>query len=124
MDINNFLSRFFHSPISSLGIILLIVLTGSTPAFCGDIHDAAKYGDLAKVKALLKDNPKLVSSKIEYGWTPLHWAAMEGYKNVAKLLLAMGADVNAKDNWGYTPLHIAAQDGTRTWWNYCLPTRL
>jgi ankyrin repeat protein len=45
--------------------------------------------------------------KIMDGWTPLHWAAHKGYLEVAKILLARGADVNAKDKDGKTPLDSA-----------------
>jgi ankyrin repeat protein len=67
---------------------------------------------LEKVKALLKDNPDLVFSKDnKYGGTPLHLAAATGHKDVAKLLLANKADVNAKDNRDATPLHLATSAG-------------
>jgi ankyrin repeat protein/beta-lactamase regulating signal transducer with metallopeptidase domain len=75
------------------------------------IHDTAKTGDLAKVKAMLKDNPDLISSKDSEGKTPLHVAALMGRKSVAELLLAKGSDVNAKNNNGETPLHVAAMEG-------------
>ena len=74
-------------------------------------HDAARNGDLERVKALLKDNPDLVFSKDSIGQTPLHYAAYWGYKGVAALLLASKAEVNAKNNDGYTPLHWAAYRG-------------
>ena len=46
------------------------------------------------------------------GWTPLHFAARDGYKEIVELLIAKGADVNAKDNdGGTTPLHHAASYG-------------
>ena len=45
-----------------------------------EIHDAAKSGDVEKVKALLKDNPDLVISQDDIGFTPLHYAAFKGYK--------------------------------------------
>ena len=39
--------------------------------------------------------------------TPLHIAANNGHKEVAELLIAEGADVNAKGVIGITPLHYA-----------------
>jgi len=40
--------------------------------------------------------------------TPLHAAAANRQVDVAELLLARGADVNAKDGSGFTPLALAA----------------
>jgi ankyrin repeat protein len=91
---------------------MLVALAWSGLAFCGEIHDAARDGDLAKVKALLKVNPDLVfSTDTRLGATPLHFAASMGSKNIAELLLANKADVNAKAKDGRTPLHLAAQLG-------------
>ncbi len=75
------------------------------------IHDAAKAGDLEKVKALLKDHPDLVFSRDDVGKTPLHWAAENGHKDAAEFLLANHAEVNAKENGDRTPLHCAAFRG-------------
>jgi hypothetical protein len=75
------------------------------------IHYAARDGDLGKVTALLKDNPALVFTKDTDGFTPLHYAALNGEYAIAKLLLANKADSNAKDNHGDTPLHNAAALG-------------
>ncbi len=41
--------------------------------------------------------------------TPLHHAAKGGSRDVAELLIAKGADVNARDKDGDTPLLYAAQ---------------
>lgn len=41
------------------------------------------------------------------GTTPLHFAAMQGDKNVAEFLIAQGADVNAKNQADETPLGFA-----------------
>ena len=60
---HSFFSRLSHSPIPRHAAVTLVVLAWSSLAFCGEIHDAAKAGDLEKVKALLKDNPDLVFSK-------------------------------------------------------------
>jgi ankyrin repeat protein len=113
MKIDSFLNRFSHSPIPRLAIVMLIAMACSTPIFCGEIHDAAKAGDLAKVKALLKENPKLVLSKDKEGWTPLHVAAENGCKDVVELLLASKADVNAIGKFGLAPLHLAARKGSK-----------
>jgi|HubBroStandDraft_6_1064221.scaffolds.fasta_scaffold759160_1 ankyrin repeat protein len=93
-----------------LSLLLLATLLGH-PAFCGEIHDAAGSGDLEKVKALLKDNPDLIFSKDNIGGTPLHQAAFKGHTDVAELLLASKANVNAKDNNGQTPLQWVAEAG-------------
>ncbi len=44
------------------------------------------------------------------GITPLHMARSP---QMARLLIAKGADVNTKNNWGKTPLHRAAQIGSK-----------
>jgi ankyrin repeat protein len=107
-------SRFFHSHISRIYIMWLISQAWSIPAFCGEIHDAAKAGDLTKVKTLLKVNPDLITSKdAGNGWGPLHYAAYGGHVEMAELLVALGADVNAKGKNNWAPLHIAARDNRK-----------
>ena len=43
----------------------------------------------------------------DIGWTPLHHAAFNGHKEIAELLIAKGASVNAKGKHGETPLDYA-----------------
>ena len=44
------------------------------------------------------------------GYTPLYMATLLGHKQIAKLLITNGADVNAMDKIGYAaPLHRAAR---------------
>lgn len=63
--------------------------------------------DLAKVKALIAQDPNQVFISDKNGRTPLHYAAAGGSRELAELLLANHADVNPTDNDGWTPLHIA-----------------
>jgi ankyrin repeat protein len=67
--------------------------------------------DLQKVKALLKENPELVSGKDNYGLTPLQLAGAKGHKEVAELLLVKEADINARDNDGKTPMKLTVEKG-------------
>jgi hypothetical protein len=89
----------------------LVLLAWGGVARSGEIHDAAKAGDVEKVRTLLKGNPDLVNAKDENGATPLHWAARYDNRPVAEVLLANKADVNARQKSGWTPLHVAVVKG-------------
>jgi ankyrin repeat protein/beta-lactamase regulating signal transducer with metallopeptidase domain len=78
-----------------------------------EIFVAATQNDLAKVRALLKENPDVVAGKDDRGYTPLHLAAERRYKDIAELLLANMADANARTKSGETPLYLAALRGYR-----------
>ncbi len=105
-------SHFCHSLNFRFVAVMLVALSWSNPAFCDWIHYYAEKGNVAKVTALLKGNPKLALSKEENdGLTPLHYAAAGGHNAVAQLLLSHKADVNAKTKNGATPLHSAANMG-------------
>ena len=63
-------------------------------------------GDIATVKQHLAAGTD-VNAKDEDSWTPLHFAAASGHKEIAELLIDKGADVNAKEVDGETSLHYA-----------------
>jgi ankyrin repeat protein len=111
MKVSFSLGRFFHSPIPRLIFITTVGLTWSNLAFCGEIHEAAEKGNLARVEALLKENPNLVNVKDNEGYTPLYLASFARKKDVVELLLAHKADPNVKGKDGLTPLHEAAKVG-------------
>jgi ankyrin repeat protein len=113
MSRNSFPSRLFRSQIPCSAAVLFITFAWRIPAFCDEIHDAAKAGDSAKIETLIKENSKLVFSKNDFDMTPLHWAVLKGNKEVVELLLVNKADVNAKDNGGDTPLYYAAKYGRK-----------
>jgi len=66
---------------------------------------AVKEGNIEAVKQHLDDGAD-VNAEGGLG-TPLHFAADEGHKEIAELLIAKGADVNVKTEDGLTPLDRA-----------------
>jgi ankyrin repeat protein len=79
--------------------------------FRSTIHQAADAGDVARVKAFIQEGID-VNTKV-HGCTPLHCAARHGHKEVAELLIAKGADVNAKNTGGRTPIDLAINQGRK-----------
>ena len=65
-------------------------------------------GDLLRLDALLTAHPELVNARGTNGNRLLHLATSMRKVDLAKLLLARGADPNAANNKGWTPLHQAA----------------
>ena len=76
------------------------------------LHDAAKRGNIKRVKKLLREGSK-VNAKNREGATPLHWAAFKGHIDVAQALLARGANPNARTKKGNTPLALALEHGQK-----------
>ena len=76
-----------------------------------DIHDAAFEGNIKAVKQHLAAGVDVNAKNVD-GWTPLHSATEKSRNEVAELLIAEGADVNAvaDNNSGYTPLHSARNE--------------
>ena len=77
--------------------LVLCCLASCSRAKIEQIDDAVQADDLGKVKTLIKNNPEMVFSKAKDsdpatpehpGWTPLHFAAHYGHKDVVKWLLA------------------------------------
>ena len=83
---------------------------GKTGEELNVIIAAAKKGDIEAVKQHLADGAD-VNEKARDGTTPLHNAAVYGHNEVAELLIANGASVNAiivsGRNQGKTPLDLA-----------------
>lgn len=89
-------------------LLILFIASLSSTAYTDQIHDAAKNGDLEKMKVLLSSNPDLLNSQDDFGATPLHWAGIRGQVKISMYLIKNGADVNIKENHGAPPLHWAA----------------
>ena len=93
--------------ITTIAAVVLVGCGGSV-----DINKAATKGDIAAIKQYLNAGND-VDARNESEWTVLMYAANNGRKEIAELLIAKGADVNIKDESGHTPLYAAASDGHR-----------
>lgn len=72
--------------------------------------DACERGDIDFVREALEHDKSLANAKNKYKKTSLMRAASEGQKNIVKLLIDNGADVNAADDNETTPLMWAVGD--------------
>lgn len=69
------------------------------------------------MEPLLADNPELIFYKGQgcslgfIGHSALHWCAAKGYDDLARWLIAQGANVDQPNNADSTALHTAAQNG-------------
>ena len=79
--------------------------------FNGTIHKACENGNIKAVKRFLADGTN-VNVKNDDGLTPLINAAGFGHKEIAELLIAEGADVNAQCD-GISPLHSSVWRGDK-----------
>jgi ankyrin repeat protein len=67
------------------------------------LHQAAVAGRAGEVARLIADGED-VAAVDKALLTPLHMACQQGHLEVARVLLAAGAPVDARDSYGNTPL--------------------
>jgi ankyrin repeat protein len=92
-------------------ISLISALALGSALRADEIHEAARQGNLEKVRALVDKDPTLIAAKDKGGETPLHWAAFSGNIDLVRFLLEKGAEVDARNGRGLTPLAFAALQG-------------
>ena len=96
----------------SVGLVSTLALVGFawvSAAPNAPVADAAMAGDLEAVRSLLDggSDPDVAHGD---GMTGLHWAARNGDRETAELLLDAGADLTTVTRVGaHTPLHVAAR---------------
>lgn len=75
-----------------------------------DFYQSISRGDVESVRRTIRKNPSFVHIKDRDKRTPLHIAAIRGYRNspkIAEILIKHGAEVNFRDIYGRTPLYEA-----------------
>jgi ankyrin repeat protein len=75
---------------------------------------AIALGRAHDVRTFIERDPSLLEARMsrnEHARTPLHHAAARKQPTVARLLVELGADIEAVDSTGATPLATAAQEG-------------
>lgn len=80
-----------------------------------NLYEAAALGDIARVGAILAENPDLLESYSHDGWTPLHLAAFFGHTDLVADLLKRGAPVDplGRNAMANRPVHAAL--ASRRW---------
>lgn len=74
------------------------------------LHYAAMNGFVDLVRFLVRDHNAVIDILTLRKQTPLHLASQNGQLEVCKLLLELGASIDATDDLGQKPIHAAAQN--------------
>jgi len=100
---------FVKSLIGGLCMAALVSAAGDTR-----LSEAAMQGNTETVRSLLKQRVDVDASQGD-GTTALHWAAFRDDLEMAKMLIAAGANVKAETREGaITPLFMACTNGSAT----------
>ena len=89
---------------------VLGLMFGVSTALAGPLHDAAKEGDVERVKQLLDQGAKVAEPDAS-GEPALLIASLAGHADVVALLLERGSDIEIRNKGGLTALHAAAYGG-------------
>lgn len=92
----------------SLAIASTIIAFTCGYSIAGEIHDAARTGDVARIDQLLNSGVD-VNEAPSFG-TALHFAVIRDQVTAVRSLVDHGADLNAVSESLGTPLHAAARN--------------
>ncbi len=99
--------RLHMSVLGAFGVAALLVVTPAE----SPVADAAKRGDIAELRSLLKDGADVNAAQGD-GMTALHWAATHNDVAMASVLIYAGANLESTTRLGaYTSLHLASKAG-------------
>ena len=96
-----------------LSVVAAVIVIAAAPLSTeSPVADAAMKRDRAAVKTLLQQGADVNGAQGD-GMSALHWAAQYGDAELAGMLVAAGARVDAVTrNGNYTPLHLASRAGS------------
>ena len=72
-----------------------------------DVFQAAALGDVARLRALVDEDPSRVNARDEKNRTPLYEAAHNLHLEAVNVLLERGAELEVATAWGETPVSTA-----------------
>lgn len=72
-----------------------------------EFSDAVVYGKTETVLKMIQENPEIVNSKGELGFSALHNAMCDEQFETVELIIRNGANVNIQNDDGIAPLHLA-----------------
>ena len=98
-------------PLPRAWSILILSLFLTPTARAGEIHAAAREGDLDRVTALIASDAEFAEQPGDDQARPMHHAAIGGHVEVMAVLLDHGAALDPTDGEGNSPLHWAAAGG-------------
>ena len=77
-----------------------------------ELFEAARSGDVEKVREILECGKCTVNCTDFVGWTLLHWACLQAHVDVVRVLVSeFKADMTIQTLFGYTALHFSCRDG-------------
>jgi ankyrin repeat protein len=96
-------------PVSALALCVSALLSAAPPE--ANVAEAAMNGDTTTIRTLIKQGADVNSAQGD-GTTALHWAALKGNVELARMLLYAGANPRSTTRLGgYTPLLMASRNG-------------
>lgn len=106
-------------------LLVLLILFCCGIALAGEIHDAAKRGDVETLKRLVAGDTALLKAADEanFSMTPLHVAVSANQLEATRWLIAAGADVNARDARGASPLILAGKYAATAVWDLLIAAK-
>jgi len=92
-------------------LCVMVVTVSLCAAHAGEIHDAAREGDLDAVRAIVEADPTQLNEQDVRNDAPIHLASIGGHTELVRYLLDAGALIDIGDNENTTALGCVAIHG-------------